>query len=243
MIENTRHNDDFSDTIETNDLGDASVVEAAPSKIQNLKKNSPNRQSRADSRGDVVMEQRVHARSEGRASEERESPSEDARHLDEILGRLTQNVLPHLTLKEPEEYHLLWASVAPDTGESLWDYMERGYQLVRPEDVLERNIKHLISESQEFESKMIRRREMVLLKLDRRIYNAIMDKLHHENPAEQQEALFSTNRSKDFESNLAGVKDGYEFRRKQGIVGLIPGGKQVGTSSVAKEFYAPDEWD
>jgi hypothetical protein len=191
-----------------------------------------------ESRDAVARSQRTADRPE-REGVERSSPTEKARDFDAIKRRLVSDILPTLTLRLPEEWHLLWASTAPDAPVSIHDLAERGYSPVRPEDLVE-SVEHLLDEAGDFTG-VIRRRELILMKVPRDIYNFIMTELHHNEPAKAQESLFLENSKNSMKTEFAGVSNPIRDKDR-GLAGLIPGGQSAGATATAKAFFAPDEW-
>lgn len=229
-------------TIATKKLGDiTSDIPAQPTTAESIraKVNTGGASRSNDSREALAVSQRTADRPVERPGEERSSPTESLRNYDAIKRRLVSDILPPLTLRLPDEWHLLWASTAPDAPVSIHDLVERGYTPVRPEDLVE-SVSHLIEEAGDF-TNVIRRREMVLMKTPRDIYDFIMTELHHNEPAKAQESLFLENSKSGMKTEYAGVNNPIHDREK-GIAGLIPAGQSAGATATAKAFFAPKSW-
>lgn len=172
---------------------------------------------------------------------------------EEFIMSLSRSPIPDLTPKNPY-WKFVLGSESADASPTLHDLISRGYTYVRPEDCKENVVKLLVKKEGEY-SGYLRIKEMVYLKIPKVLYEAAMEELHHNLPAESQANTYSAYMERFEASGVRGKRHGAKFsmgayenasfrdEKTNELLGFIPGFSEQNGVGVPKAFGKPTNWD
>lgn len=175
------------------------------------------------------------------------------RAKEEFLSSLSRSPIPDLTPRNPY-WQFVLGSESENVSPSLYDLLSRGYSYVQPEDCKENVVKLLVKKEGEH-SGFLRRKEMVYLKIPKALYEAALEELHHNKPAEQQANTYAAYMNNIDGGSTRGKRAGAKFsmgkyenisfrdENTNELLGFIPGYSEQNGLGIPKAFGRPANWD